>query len=259
MPGAGEHDRSPGGANQIRRVLNPVVVLHQPEMVACVDRLPLHGAGFVADGIVLVVPAEDGDVAVERGREEKRLPMTSGGVEDPLDGWEEPHVGHSVGFVNHRYLHLAEVDGSLFDEILEPPGGGHENVDPPAERRFLRAVSDTSVDSGDETPCCLGQGCQLLLDLLCQLTSGSKDECLGAVALRLVEPGQKWQAERQRFARASGCFAAYIPAGQGVGNGCGLNRERLGDVLFVERTDELFGQPELGECNGHMDSKGKVG
>ena len=61
------------------------------------------------------------------------------------------------------------------------------------------------------------------------------------------QPGQQGQAEGEGLARAGLRAAEHVPAGQRVGKGPGLDRERRGDALLGERRDQRAGQAELGE------------
>ena len=63
VTGAGEHDGAPGGSDDVGGVLHPIVVFDQPEVMAGIDSFGLGGAGVVTDRVVLVLPAQRGDVA----------------------------------------------------------------------------------------------------------------------------------------------------------------------------------------------------
>lgn len=113
VTGAGKDDRRSGGVDHLLGPRQPIVALHPPEVVADVALLRLDGTNFVADRITLVVPSEDGDVAIERGRERQGLPFRRGGVEEAAHRREEAHIGHPVGFVHYHDVDLVQVDGPL--------------------------------------------------------------------------------------------------------------------------------------------------
>ena len=66
---------------------------------------------FHEHGIVLVALHEPVDVAIERGREQKRLVFGFRCVQDRLDLGHEAHVRHLVGLIEHDHL-----DGCHGDE-----------------------------------------------------------------------------------------------------------------------------------------------
>ena len=173
-------------------------------------------------GSLLVAAGELGDVAVERGREQQGLAVRQGAVEQALDGGEEPHVGHAVGLVDDDDAHLGEADAAAADEVLEAAGAGDEHVDPAADRLGLGAVADTAVHGGDGAVSRLGEGRQLVLDLVGQLTGRGQDQGGGVAgtppsrvltsvgmpkAMVLPEPVGA-RPQRSRPARASGMVAA---------------------------------------------------
>ena len=59
---------------------------------------------------MLVVAAQDCDVAIEGGREEQCLAVRGRAVEDSTHRWEKAHVGHAVCFVDDDDVNLPEVD-----------------------------------------------------------------------------------------------------------------------------------------------------
>ena len=87
-----------------------------------------------------IAPDQLVDGAVEGGGEQQPLPVGRHGVEDGGDGWQETEVAHVVGLVEDHHLDLAEVGGSLLQEIDEPAGGGHHHVHSPFEGLDLRRV-----------------------------------------------------------------------------------------------------------------------
>ena len=72
-----------------------------------------------------------GDTArrpLEGGREEERLAVGRGAVDEPVDGGPEAHVEHPVGLVEDEHADAPERDRPAADQVLEPPGGGDEDV-----------------------------------------------------------------------------------------------------------------------------------
>ena len=92
---------------------------------------------------------------------------------------------------------------------------------------------------------------ELAADLRGELTGGDEDEAarltLGA---RLADAGDERDAERDGLARAGRGAAAEVAAGETVGDGHGLDVERVVETARVEGADELGGYAELGEGGG---------
>ena len=76
----------------------------------------------------------------------QRLALLRRVVEDALDGREESHVGHPVGFVDDDDVGLAQVDRPLLHQIFQAARRGDENVDAPPHGIALRSVTDATVD-----------------------------------------------------------------------------------------------------------------
>ena len=74
--------------------------------------------------------------ALERGREEERLPVLGCEADDPVDRGAEAHVEHPVRFVEHQYADGIESDGAALHEVLEAAGCGHQDVCPSCELRL---------------------------------------------------------------------------------------------------------------------------
>ena len=191
VAGAGEDDGTAGSTDDLGGVLHPVVMLDEPEVVAGIDGVVLHRAGIVAHRIALVLAAERGDVTVEGRREQQRLPLLGGLVEDATHRRHEAHVGHTIGFVDDNDVGLAEVDDTLLDEILETAGGGDENVDALAEGLLLRSVTDAAVDGEDVAAGGPGGGGELFLDLLGEFPGGGEDQGSGLVLVSLLDTGEQ--------------------------------------------------------------------
>jgi hypothetical protein len=175
VTGPREDDGSSRSVDELSSVLHPVVVLHQPEVMLGIDRCLVDGPRLVTDGITLIVAAQHRDVSIECGGEEQGLSTGRGTVEKPSDVGKKAHVGHTVGFVDDDEIDLTQVHGSLFDQILEAPGGRHQDVNAFPQSRLLRPVTDTAV-YGEYAPMHgVGKRGQLALDLFGQLTSRGQD------------------------------------------------------------------------------------
>ena len=202
-------------------------------------------------GLLLVVADEHVDVAVERGREQQRLAIVGREVEDLADLGQEAHVGHAVGLVDHDELDGVELDVAAVEQVHQAAGAGHGDVDAAAQRVELLAEAVAAVERLDEAAAGAGQQGQLVADLRGQLTGRHEHEALGAAGLGLADAGDHRDAEGDGLARPGGGLAAEVAAGEGVGQGHGLDGERRLDALLGEQGDDGRGDAEVGEGGGH--------
>ena len=209
------------------------------------------GADDLVPGRVLEVAADQGvDLAVQRGREQQPLGVAVGLVEQLLDDREEAQVGHEVGLVQHGDDDLGEARLALADQVLQPAGGGDDDVDAAAELLDLAVHGGTAVDGGQLDADGLAEGGQGVVHLLGQLTGRDEDQATrGAAALLGVgaDAGEQRQAEGQRLARAGGGLAEHVAAGEGVRQGGRLDGERVADAAALERRHQRLGQAQLVE------------
>ena len=157
-----------------------------------------------------------------------RWPTFGGLVEQPLHGGQEAEVGHVVGLVEDRDLDGRQVAEALADEVLEPAGAGDEDVDARRERLHLRVLADAAEHHGGREPGGLGQRLDHGEDLVGQLAGRNEDEGTGlpGAAGAAGQPGHQRQAEGERLAAAGAPAAEHVLAGEGVGQGGDLDRER---------------------------------
>ena len=201
----------------------------------------------MADGVLLVLPHQRVDRAVERRREQQRLAGGGRLVEQATNLGEEAHVGHAVGFVDDDDLDRGEVDLTPLDEVLEPARAGHEDVGAPAHRLQLRTEAGAAVDRSDAQLAGPAEPGELTAHLRGELTGGNEDEAQRPARVRAAEPRDHRDAEGQRLARAGVGLARHVSAGHPVGDGHGLDRERGFDAPGVQRADDVVGHAEIGE------------
>ena len=77
--------------------------------------------------------------------------------------------------------------------------------------------------------------------------------------VRTGQGGDHRQPEAERLARARLPTTEHVPAGERVGDGGGLDRERLGDATGVQGRDQGLGHTELGEATGGRQRRGRRG
>ena len=87
------------------------------------------------DALFVYARASSPTCAVERRREEHRLPVARQAAHDPVDLGLKAHVEHPVGLVEDERADVRKIDEAPLREILEPAGGRDEDV------RLVRAAS----------------------------------------------------------------------------------------------------------------------
>ena len=209
------------------------------------------GALDLVPGRVLEVAADQRvDLAVQRGREQQPLGVGVGLVEQLLDDREEAQVGHEVGLVQHRDDDLGEGGLALADQVLQPARRGDDDVDAAAQLLDLAVHGRAAVDGGQLDADRLAERGQVVVHLLGQLTGRHEDQAARGAAALLdlgADAGEQRQAEGQGLARAGGGLAEHVAAGEGVGQGGGLDGERVADAAPLERGHQRLGQAQLAE------------
>ncbi len=210
-------------------------------------------------------PDQPVDVLVERGREQQPLAARLDLLEQRDDLRHEAHVGHLVGLVEDGDRDLAERAVAALDEVLEPPGGGHEDLDAAAQRAGLAADRHPADGGGHAQVHGGGVRRQGVVDLLGEFAGGDEDEReglprLGAAAGRA---GQEGEPEGERLAGAGAPASEDVAPGEGVGQGGALDREGLGDALrreglrqgggHVQRVEGLDGGQRRGDGLGERE------
>ena len=211
VAGAAEDDCRPGGADCLGEHACALRTWELPEEVSCSGDVGGVLADLVVYRVALVVAGELGDVAVEGRREQHRLAVGGGLVQQPTNCGHEAHVGHAVGLVEHHVVDIPEVDEALLDEVLEAARAGHQDVDAPAQRSDLGPVADAAVHDSDADRA--GKGPEVLVDLFGQFAGRGQDQRTGALRLGLLYVDNERDAEGEGLAGAGGSPSAHVPAG----------------------------------------------
>src|SRR5262245_34167130 len=56
------------------------------------------------------------------------LPVSRDLFDDPPYIWQKAHVEHSVDFVEHKNVYLAQIQRALFEQIKQSPRGCSNNI-----------------------------------------------------------------------------------------------------------------------------------
>ena len=84
----------------------------------------------------------------------------------------EAHVQHHVSLIQHKVAYVLQVDGLLHQEIDEPSGRGHQNLDVFPQMVPLEVLLYASIDAGPVKLTLEEELLELVLDLHGQLPCG---------------------------------------------------------------------------------------
>ncbi|MNS60168.1 hypothetical protein D3C72_931490 [compost metagenome] len=89
-----------------------------------------------------------GNRAVQRGREQQRLAVFRQAADDGFDVFNEAHVQHAVGFVQHQRVHGVQLDATRLQVIDQAAGGGDQHVNATRQGLQLGAVGHAAHNGG---------------------------------------------------------------------------------------------------------------
>ncbi len=199
VPSATEHDGAVVAFNQARGELHTLVPCCRPEQVLD-TRAIIVGVDVVAAGVVLVTAYEHVDLAVEGCREQHGLAIRASGVEDPPDGGKESHVGHTVGFVDHRDVDVFEVNVTPGYQVFQATGSGDDDVGSVAQCFALWFIPRASVYGDDAAVSGGRKRGKFGRHLGSQLTSGDQHKPTRTTGLAVSYPQDQRQAESEGLA-----------------------------------------------------------
>ena len=142
------------------------------------------------------------DFLGECGGEQHRLPFGRHEFQDPFDRGQETHVEHAVGFIQYKDFDIAEFDMTLFGQVQQTPGAGHDDLDAITQRADLPGRSNAAVNGGAAQLGAVGQVADAVMDLLGQFTGRGDDQGTGPVARTVHQAVQDGQHEGCRLACA---------------------------------------------------------
>lgn len=194
---------------------------------------------LVVNGIVLVTLHKAVDVTVERRREEQCLMLVFDAAKDALDLGHEPHIGHLVSLIEDHDANLVQIQRATVEQVVEAAGRGNDDVDASPEYVSLAVQRGATVDGGDANAASHGDRRKRPGDLAREFTGRDEHYGLGAAWPALRNELKEGKAESQCFTRACAGLAADIAAGQRIGNGEHLDRERFRDACRCQRVDDV--------------------
>ncbi len=248
-------------------------------------------------GVLQQAARQRTDLAVERGREQHRLARVRRGVDDRFDVFDEAHVEHAVGFVEHEHLQFGQVDAAALEVIEQAARRGNQDFRVLREQHQLLAVRDAAEDADR------AQALQVLAvrrggrrDLHREFAGRRQHEqarardglraARAAVALvrftrrarllrlrllELRETFDRGQHECGGLARTGRARHQQVAAGDAGRNRALLDRRRLHVAGGLQRGDDLRRQPERrearlvrrrfdrGRCGGVVETERLVG
>ena len=86
------------------------------------------------DGFAQILSGQGLDLRRHRRAEQQSLPISRDVVDDPIELRREPHVQHSIGFVQHQYFQIVERHVAALHVIQQTTWGRDHDVDSTAQR-----------------------------------------------------------------------------------------------------------------------------
>ena len=155
-------------------------------------------------------------------------------------------------------LTSARLDLAPLDEIFEPTGTSHQDVDGSSQRPQLGAVTGAAVDSRDGELAGPGERTEHAAHLRGQFPGRHEDETSGTACPGPRTAGGEGLCHRDResesLARTRWRPARDVPAGERVRQRRRLDRERCCDAVARQQGDDVSGHAKIGECGWQEDS-----
>ena len=180
------------------------------------------------------------------GRIEQRLPAGGSGGHDALDGGQEAHVEHAVGFVQHQDLDAGQVDQLAAQKIVQAAGSGDHHLRAFADGLQLRVFANPADHDGGADAGAVGDLGEGFMDLDGQFAGGAQDN--GADAF-----GAGFREERldERQDEREGLASAGLRRGHDIAarkrrldgkllHGCGLRESVLQEVGLEDGGESEF-------------------
>ena len=234
-PAENEHRIVFGAFEQLDDQLVALVVGHG------IERVPDGFSGSAAAdfdrfGILQRPLRQRRDLRRHSGREQHRLPARRATINDPLHVGQETHVQHPVGFVEDQEFDVIELAAALLHVIEQPARRGDDDIHALAQRFFLRAVTDATVDDHGAQigePAVVAERC---LHLCRQFARRLQDQRPQFAVL--AELGDDGQRKRRGLAGAGLRAADDVAACEHQRDRAQLDRRRVG---ITRRLDALKG------------------
>jgi hypothetical protein len=192
-----------------------------------------------------VLTGDAAGLSVQRGGEKECLALTRHLGDYPVDGRAEAHVEHPVGLVEGEHPDAVEPDGAARDQVLEPAGGGHDDVRLAGELD-LALEADAAVYGGH------GEGARRCdvpdrLDDLARKLARRREHQRRGAGVGGLDPVDQRHAERERLARPGRGLHEHVVTRQHVGDDRRLNGKRTLQAVPREGSCDHRRYAEVGE------------
>ena len=205
------------------------------------------GATSTRAGSCRIGSGDAHDVVGQGGREEHVLAFRRQQGQDATHVRPEAHVEHAVGFVEHEDLYVGEIDVAPLLQVEQATGGGHQEVDAPAQLLDLGLVAHAAVHGGDALAGVLRAVAGHVFDLAGQLAGGGDHRVpMRAASAHQLQSGQD---EGGRLAGAGLGAAEDVTAGQGERDGLFLDGGRFGVAEAFDSLEQAWFQAKVGETH----------
>jgi len=136
-----------------------------------------------ADGVAHESLGNLEDVEGHGRREEADLDLLGEELEDVIDLVLETAGKHLIGLIEHELTDVVKAEGTTVDHVVDTAGGADNDVDAALEDTDVVTDGGTTDAGMDLDLHVVAESDDDLLDLLGQLTGGSKDEGLALTEL----------------------------------------------------------------------------
>ena len=210
---------------------------------------------------------------VGQGGGEEHAEALAGGWQAPqqvADVLDEAQVEHAIGLVDHHHLGHPQVKDPLFEVVDEPARGANEDIDPGGHLVTLLKITGAAVDQTQANATMGGQLLGVPVDLHRQLAGRRHEQGPRLVGLALGRGGLGQEAMQgghhkgRRFTRARLGLTRHVMAGQGDGQGLGLDgravvKTRVRQALEDAGVEIKARESDVGKvCLGH-ENRGLTG
>ena len=214
--------------------------------------LLLQRDGLVVGRVRLVVADEHVDVAVERGREEHRLALLVGEVEEAADLGQEPHVGHAVGLVDDDDADVVEAQRARSSRSWRRPGVATTTSTPRASAFIWRSMPAPPYTASTSVLVPQHRAWSWFCTWEASSRVGTRTRALGRRGAAFSTRASMGRPKAMVLPEPVGALPQTSRPARSVGDGGGLHGERLGDAKLVEAGAQAVGHAEIGEGGGHL-------
>ena len=185
------------------------------------------------------------------GRKQHRLAFGRDQPRDPPQCVDEAQIQHLVGLVQHEELCCIKPQRAPVYQVEQPTRRRHQDIRAPLQPLDLRIDRGAADHEVDLHRAVLDQRHQRIADLPGKLARRREDQAAHGfrrgLARRFHQRGHQRQAERHGLAGTGLGQPHHVMSVQGMRDGVGLDRRRLGDADLAKLACQRLGQTHLVE------------